>query len=387
MTLQPGQLGQPIQLRQRGFTLIELLVAMAIGAIVSMIIAATFQAVLVGGMRADTVVDSQDSARNALTLMSNDIEASGFMISGASGVNQCKTILTYNKNDTVSPASVLYPVMATDQTVTGTVPDSTIAFGYTSPATKATEAITLTYNNAFGGSSSIGGNFSTVAESTNGTDNAASLFLTDASGFSDGEIDLLVLPTLGVCIRLQITNIGGANNIVHNSGKSDLNPPKGFSSFNSYLPRPINQNDLWRAKVQGMSGTNAEDGMQRVTYSIRNVNGVPTLYRTVINATGTVLTDTAIANNVVYLRALFAPIQPDGSLSAYVPWSTIVANKQESNVAAVQLALVVQRKNVGNRGGLPTSIPVLDTTYPAATGFEYTVYGQMIYLNNVAWNQ
>lgn len=381
MTIAHGQQGQ------RGFTLIELLVAMAIGAIVSMIIASTFQAVLIGGMRADTVVDSQDSARNALTLISNDIEASGFMISGASGVNQCSKILTYNQNDTTSPASALYPVMATDQTSTATVPDSQIAFGYTSPATKVTEALTLTYNNAFGNSSSVGGNFSTVAKATSGSLKSASLFLKDSSGFSANEVDLLVLPTLGVCIRLQITNLGGTNNIVHNSGLSPLNPPNGFSDFNNLLVRPLTINDLLLAKVQGMSGTNAEDGTQRVTYSIRNVNGVPTLYRTVINAIGTVLTDTAIADNVVYLRALFAPIQPDGSLSAYVPWSTIVANKQQSQVSSVKVAMVIRRKNVGSRNNVPANIPVLDTVYPSTKGFEYEVYGQTIYLNNVAWNQ
>jgi len=379
MTIHPGQ---------RGFTLIELLVAMTIGAIVSMMIASTFQAVLVGGMRADAVVDSQDSARNALTLMSNDIEAAGFMVSGASGVNQCKVILTYNQNNAAAKAAVVYPVMATDQTATATVPDSTIPFGYTSPATKVTQAITLTYNNAFGNSSNIGGNFSTVAKATLGNLNSASLFLKDTSGFLANEVDLLVLPTLGVCIQLQITNIGGAaNNVMHNSGLSAMNPPNGFSDFNALLPRPVTVNDLLMAKVQGMSGANAADGTQRVTYSIRNLNGTPTLFRTVLTPMGTVLTDTAIANNVVYIRSLFAPLKSDGSLNAYVPWSTIVTNKQESSVAAVQLAIVVQRKNVGNRGGMPATIPVLDTTYPATQGFEYTVYGQTIYLNNVAWNQ
>lgn len=353
---------------QSAFTLIELLIAIAIGAIVSLIITSTFQSVLIGGMRADEVVENQFSARNTLTLMSNDIESAGFLFSGTGGANSCHSIITYQGGNFLT----IFPVVASEQ-----APPA-----YVSSASEPTMSITLTYNNAHGNDANFGQtNFVTYVNNLSNTD----LVLSNPNEFAVNQVDLLTIPGIDVCIRLQITNIG-TNNIVH-GGASTLNPPGGITAFDPYLPRSINVNELRHGKIQAISGDNDNDGLQRVTYSIRELDGTPTLFRTVVNSKGVVLADAAIAQNVVYIRAKFAPLKDDGSIDDFVTWDDIVADNNQARISAVQLAIVVQSKDVGNRRRGAGDLNVLDAVYPTTDGFEYSVYEKTIYLNNAFWNQ
>jgi type IV pilus assembly protein PilW len=373
--------------RNHGFTLIELLVAMGIAALISLMVAETYNAVMIGGMRADASVSEQGSARNSLALMTSDIGAAGFMLTGPAGMNRCSTLLTYNGSaSSANQLLQLYPAMATPENGSP-IPGTQTAMTYASAAQTPSDALTLAYNNAFGDSALIGSAGVAVSHVTSGTVNSASLFVNSTSGFSPNDIDVLVLPTLKACIRLQITGIGGANNLVHNSGKSNLNPSGGFSTFNSLLSRAITVPDLQQALVQDMGGATSTDGQNQVTYSIRQFNGAPTLFRTVVNGSGKVTEDTGIASNVVYLRALFAPLDASGNLGAFVDWPHIVAANEQGQVGAVKFALLLQWKNVGNRKDVPVSIPVLDVNYPTDPKFEYQVFSRTVYLHNVAWSQ
>lgn len=376
-------------MKQRGFTLIELLVALGVAAIMLLALTASYQAVAVGGMRADAVVTTQNDARNAINLITSDAQAAGFMLTGPAGQGQCNKVLAYGPGSPNNNAAfTLLAVSATPQATGSTVPGTTQSMAYVAPGanTPPSDAITFVYNNAFGAAAALGNQGVAVTRVTSGTDNDASLFVANVAGFNSGDVDMLVLPTVGACIRLQITNIGGvaANNIVHNSGTngSALNPPTGFSAFNGLLPRSITATDLQQAYVQNMGAANSADGLIQVTYSIRVDNGVPTLFRTVVDSTGVILQDSAIAANVVYLRALFAPLAADGTLQPFVPWATNLGP-----VGAVQFALMVQRKNVGSRQ-VPPDVNVLDVNnVPNNSGFESTVYSRTVFLRNVAWSQ
>lgn len=375
-------------MNQRGFTLIELLVAMAIAAIVSLMVAETYQAITVGGMRADTSVAMQNDARNALTLMTSDTKAAGFMLSGPAGMGRCSTLLTYNGSlSSSNQLTQLIPVLDTPQITGSFIPGTTMALTYTGSGQTPTDAITLSYNNAFGNDALIGTGGVSLTHVTAGTLNNASLFVASSAGFAANDVDVLVLPTMNACIRLQITNIGGSNNLIHNSGLSNMNPSGGFSTFNPLLPRPITQSDLQQAVVQDMGAASSVNGQVEVTYSIRDYNGSPTLFRTVVNGAGTVMQDSGIASNVAYVRALYAPINLDGSIGTFVDWAHIVAANETKKVGAVEFALLIQRQNVGNRHDVPPTIPVLDVNYPTDPKFEYQVFSRMVYLHNVAWSQ
>ncbi len=373
----------------KGFSLIELLVSIAIAAIISLLIFFSYQALIVGGMRADALVTTQNDARNALSLMASDVQSAGFMLTGPAGIGRCTTLLTYDSGVTSSSNQIspFYPVLDTPQVQGAVIPNTNISLNYSSSSTKPIDAITLTYNNSASGGTSNQGLSSRVVKVTNGTDNNASLFVTNTSIFSQNDIDVVVLPTLNTCIRLQITNIGGANNIIHNSGLSPLNPPNGFSTFNSSLPRNITSYDLTQAFVADMGNPSTSSGPVQVTYSIRPLAGVPTLYRTLVGSNDQVLQDSGIASNVVDLRALYAPLNSDGTLGSFVDWSKIQSANQQNSVGAVEFAILIQRKNVGQRTNTPTSIQVLDTSYTTNPAYEYTLFSRTIYLNNVAWSQ
>lgn len=373
-------------MQQRGFTLIEMLIALLIGVIIMLIVGTTYQAVTIGGLRADTSVSLQNGTRNTFDLMTSDAAAAGFMLYGLAGISRCGTLLTYNAS---LPAAVqsrqIYPVVDTPQGAQRYIPGTDIPLDYTSAAATPTDALTFAYNNAFGNSGALGTNGVQVTQVTPGTDTSASLFVSSSAGFQAKDIGLLVLPTLNSCIRMQITSIGGADNLIHNSGESPLNPSKGFSYFNNRLPRAITQSDLAQALVQNMGGSASVDGQIEVTYSIRNFNGMPTLFRTVVNGSGQVMQDSGIAANVVYIRAQFAPLNADGSIGTFVPWNDIPA-AQRSKIGAIEFAVLMQSNNVGQRQDVPASIRVLDVNYPTDPKFEYEVFSRIVYLRNVAWS-
>jgi prepilin-type N-terminal cleavage/methylation domain-containing protein len=382
-------------MRARGFTLIELLVAMGLAVMLGLFIFSSYSALTVSGLRGSDEAKMQTGSRVALTLLSDDIERAGFMMNGPSGQNRCARLLTYNSQVDASEMINQWPVSSVVQTTSGTVQGTaSTTFGYANPGGAATDAITVAYSAGFGmGASGMPGAVR-VVKSNNGTLNNASLFVADTSSFKEGDVDIVVLPSRSICIRMQITNVGGNDNIIHNAGESKLNPPQGFTGVASYanpaINPPISTTDLQQAYVQDFGQINGATGPLLVTYSIRPDPihpATPDLWRTVVNALGTVVSDSTIAQNVVLMHALYAPLQSGGALGPFVPWSTIIDNNQQGIVGAVQVALLVQKPNTGNRTNNPTTIQVLDETFtPPDQAHQYAVYTQTIYLRNVAWN-
>lgn len=379
--------------RNQGFTLIEMMVAVAIATVIGLIVTTTYQAALVGGMRADAVAEQNDQARIALALMTRDISSAGFLMGqNATNGGVCSSILTYNSADAANNGMTdLFAIQAVDENGQNPLPNTNITPAAFPSQNLSAEALTVTFNDGSGIDAGIGASTTGVTKVTNGTLQSASLFVTDSSQLANDDLSLIAIPGIKSCIRFQITDIqtnngGGQGSVgslvIHNSGQSPLNPSKGFEYFNQFLNPQITTSLLTRAYLikAGVPGT--ADGMKSVSYSLRNVAGVPTLFRTVSSFDGTVLQDYAVANGVALMRFVFAPRGANGALGAFVPWSTIVANNQQTDVGAVTVALLMQRKNYGNRGGTPASIAVLGTGYPTQPGLEYQLVTKTVYLTN-----
>lgn len=382
--------------RQRGFTLIEILVALGVAAMLGLFIFASYTALSVGGLRASGESQVQNTTRVSTALLADDLARAGFMMNGPSGQNRCARLLVYNGNTTPGVMTTTWPVSEVQQTTGGIVPGTAAStFGYANPGGAQTDAVSIVYAAGFGiGNAAIPGGVN-VTKANSGTLNNASLFVANTSPFQIGDVDIVVLPSRNICIRFQITNIGGGNNIVHNSGASaaNINPPNGFNGVSSManpaVTPAISTADLKQAFVQDFGQIHGAVGPLLVTYSIRpdpQNASIPDLWRTVVNSIGQVVSDAPIAQDVVLLHALFAPIQ-SGQIGAFVPWSTIVASNQQGQVGAVQFAMLMSKPNIGNRTGNPASISVLDETFtPPNNQNQYAVYTQTVYLRNVAWN-
>jgi prepilin-type N-terminal cleavage/methylation domain-containing protein len=382
----------------RGFTLIETLVALAVAAMLGLLLFISFTSLESNGIRASDSSRLQDHARVSMTLLSDDLSRAGFMMNGPSGQGRCARLLTYNSNLNPNQMSNQWPVSSVVQSTSGYVPGtSSTAFNYASPGGAATDAITMFYAANFGQGGTVAPGSVRVVKASNGSLSNAALFVANNSAFQVGDVDIVVLPARNICIRFQITGTGGAaNQIVHNSGSSTvINPPNGFNGVSS-LANPavspaITTADLAQAYVQDFGQISGASGPIQVSYSIRpdpTSPGTPDLWRTVINALGTVVSDSPVAGNVVLLHALYAPVV-SGQLQGFVPWSTISGANQQGQVGAVELAYVVRKPNTAGRTGNPATLSVLDETYtpPAGNAWQYQVFTQTVYLRNVAWNQ
>lgn len=381
--------------RHGGFTLVELLVALAVAAMLGLFIFVAYSAISVSGLRVSDESQAQNTARVALTLLADDVARSGFMMNGPSGQNRCARLLVYNGKIS-SAVQTQWPISAVAQTSGGKVPGTSTPFGYAAPGGAQTDALSVFYADGFGvGNAALPGGVR-VVRANNGTLENAALFVANPSSFNRNDVDIVVLPSRNLCIRFQVSQVGGADNIVHSQGGStdDINPPGGFDGVsnlaNPPVDPPLTTADLQQAFVQNFGQISGATGPLLVTYSIRpdpqNAT-TPDLYRTVVNAVGTVVSDVPVAQNVVLLHALFAPLQQNGQIGSFVPWSTIESNNQQGQVGAVQLALLMQKPNTGNRTNNPATISVLDETFtPPDQKHQYTLYTQTVYLRNIAWN-
>lgn len=384
----------------RGFTLIELLVALAVGTLLGLVVFVSFGSLESNGIRASDTASLQNNARVSMSLLADDLARAGFMMNGPSGQSRCSRLLTYNSTTNANQMVNQWPVSDTVQSSSNTVPGTSTKFGYANPGGAATDAITVFYAAGFGLSSAAIPGGVRVVKSTNGSLTNAALFVAKTSLFQVGDVDIVVLPSRNLCIRFQVTGTGGAaNNIVHNSGGSNLNPPNGFNGVTSLaspaISPAISTADLAQAYVQDFGQIQGGNGPIQVSYSIRpdpSSASTPDLWRTVVNSLGTVVSDAPVARNVVLLHALYAPVV-NGQLQSFVPWSgttsSIVSSNQQGQVGAVEFAYVVRKPNTASRTGNPATLQVLDETYtpPAGNAYQYQVFTQIVYLRNVAWNQ
>ena len=386
--------------RTRGFTLVELLVALAVATLLGLLVFVSFGSLESNGLRASDSAKLQDQSRVAMTLLSDDLSRAGFMMNGPSGQGRCARLLTYNSNLNSAQVINQWPVSGVVQTTGGYVPgtkSTSTTFHYANPGGAATDAISVFYVANFGQGGTVTPGSVRVVKATSGSLTNAALFVSNTSTFNVGDVDIVVLPARSICIRFQVTGTGGAaNQIVHNSGSSTvMNPPNGFNGVSS-LANPavspaITTADLAQAYVQDFGQISGATGPIQVSYSIRPDPGTastPDLWRTVVNALGTVVSDSPVASNVVLLHALYAPVV-NGQLQAFVPWSTISSANQQGQVGAVEVAYVVRKPNTASRTGNPATLAVLDETYtpPAGNAWQYQVFTQTVYLRNVAWNQ
>lgn len=376
----------------RGFTLIELLVALAITAIFSLLVMTTYSVMLNSGNRSNATAELQTNARTALGLINTDILSAGFGLHGMAG-NRCSRLLTYSSAPGNAGVRDVYPAFGAPQTAAGFVPFTGTAFGY--PAANAgfnTDALTVAYSNQFNVGNPLGNTIVNVIGVDNGALDNAAVKVSDSTFIHQGDVDILYLPTRNLCIRMQVTSTD-SNNVVDHSAQSPMNAPQGFNGISSKANPPLspalNVNDFTGATLQSLGSPKTNPPVE-VTWSIRTnpVSQNPALYRTVVDAVGNVLFDGPIADNVVMMKVLFEPLKAGSTDldtgTGFVPWATIVKNGQQSQVGAVQIGLVLRKRNFGNRP-VPASVSVLGSAYPTDSHYEYSTFTRTIYLTNVAW--
>ena len=349
---------------ESGMTLVELLVTMVISLVMAAGIYAAFQSTQFADMNTQETASLLSGSRTAVTIMDSSLENAGFLTSGVMGASMCPTLLAYNGNASTSVTPALYPVSAMPQSTSEDIPGTNVAYTTSGPPGMGTQAITTVSAGAFSGRGPLGNGLFSVVKTSPGTLNNASLFLNSTYQAAVGDLDIVMLPASGVCIRMQVTNVGGANNIVHNSGTSALNPPNGFNGVSATASpaiAPITLTDFQDAYVEDLGPPGKNSGFMQTTYSIGVTgNGGTALFQTVVNGSGQTISNGPIIANAVDLQALFGVMQ-NGHV-VYQPWSQTIA----SQIVSVQYAILL-------RSASPLKNYVSPATIPVLTGITYNV--------------
>ena len=374
---------QSDQLNEKGLTLVELLVVMVISVILAAGIYSAFATINFMDMNSQEDAHMHTASRTAILLMDSDIENAGFLLFGALGGNECSTLLEYNAAVNSSTTVTIYPIQGQAQQTGNTIPGSGIPFNYTGPQGLATDYITTTAAGNFYANGPLGNGLFNVVKTANGTLSNADLFLNSTAQISAGNIDIIMLPSTGVCIRMQVTNVGGANNVIHNSGLSNLNPPHGFNGVSATASpaiAPITLTEFQNAYVEDLGNSAPNMGPILTTFSIENNNGTPTLYRTKVNGAGTVIENDPLISNVLDIQAEYG-VMTNGHI-VYQQWSTSNA----TSIVAVKMAILVKSVNPLKNFVSPSVIPLLNGVVynvPSnAANYRYSVIKQTIALKN-----
>jgi prepilin-type N-terminal cleavage/methylation domain-containing protein len=368
---------------EKGLTLIELMIVMVISVIMAAGIYSAFTTMQFLDMNTQEYAHMHTNMRTAILLLDNDVENSGFLLFGALGGNECTTLLEYNSAVNSSTTTTTYPIQGQAQQTGQYIPGTSIPFNYTGPNGLATDYITSTAAGAFYANGPLGNGLFSVVKTTNGTLNNADLFLNSTAQITAGNIDIIMLPSTGVCIRLQVTNVGGANNVIHNSGLSNLNPPHGFNGVSATASpaiAPITLTEFQNAYVEDLGNPMPNMGPIITTFSIEDDSGVPTLYRTKVDGSGTVIENDPLVSNVIDMQVEYG-VMTNGRI-IYQDWTPTNA----TSIISVKLALLVKSVNPLKNYKSPSNIPLMNGisyTVPVnMQNYSYNVVKQTIALKN-----
>jgi Tfp pilus assembly protein PilW len=243
--------------RQRGLSLVELLVGLAAGIIFSLSVIVVQLALSRQNMQMSDVGQRDGEVRAALDLLTEDLSTSGFLLGGVQP--ECGAVFAYDSNLPTAGAFQQYPISATAQTSTTSLPTSstqpTITAGsYVSAISSATTSMLSIYVAQTGlaasttsapaiynvqqsvvlnsGGTNIGTSTSSGAVST------SVLPLQSTTGISAGSVGYLRLFFPGnniVCFRAPATTVSSGVSITSSGGSSGLFPSTGYAGFNAAL--------------------------------------------------------------------------------------------------------------------------------------------------------
>jgi hypothetical protein len=372
---------------EKGATLIGVLITIVLSSILLLGVYSAFSTINFLDMNTQDQSRLNASTRTALLLMDSNIENAGFLLFGALGGSDCKTLLTYNSAVNSTVVNTVYAVQGGKQNTGNNIPGTTIPFTYAGPGNLPTDYVTTTSAGTFTGSGPLGNGLFNIVKVNNGTLNNSSLFLSSTANIAVNNIDIVILPSTGVCIRFQITNVGGANNAISNSGLSNINPPKGFNgvSENAYPAiAPITLTEFQNAYVEDLGTPTANMGPVQTTFSIENNNGTQSLYQTSVNGQGQVIENSPLINNVVDMQLQYG-VLTNGHI-IYHKWTTSNA----TSITTVKLALLLRSPHPLKNFVSPATIPMMNGisySVPASMDhYSYNMIKRVIVLRNVQEN-
>jgi type IV pilus assembly protein PilW len=410
--------------RSAGLTLVELLVALAVAAILSVAILAA----LGFGARQDTVqgqiMQMNDQARAALTLLTRDLQSAGFLMSSTG--SGCTLSLSYDANLTPSYQQTR-PVTAASQAAGAALPLQTTPpawppagqSGYTAqsillqaaPAasTYFSQVSSPVYVVQFGTTQSAQG--SGAISSTNLP--VSALQLNTTQGISAGDTVSVQVPMAGglVCVRAPVcdvnTTAGGSTAYIDSKGCAagrQFMPPNGYQDYAGQIPASygaLTNSNLLHAKLVDLK--QQPNTLQFVQWWISGQSPytTPTLTRSVYSAlTDQLISSQAIAPGVQSLQILFGTV-PAGQTPGQtaLTWKTWGNVQPTDTVVSVSVALVMRTLQDDPSYTAPAQIvipqPASGLSAPDAfvavptTGLShrhFAVFTQQIALRNTLWD-
>ncbi|MHB1567292.1 MAG: PilW family protein [Acidiferrobacter sp.] len=354
-----------------GFTLVELMVALVVSAIAALAIFGAFS----GLSSAMTQTKAQDNtwqqARTAMTMLTQAIESAGYGLP----MNECGGGIYTNvpltstsqqfTTSTSSPSGGMFLTAVADQVQTTGTP-----FDYDPTTTNTYALTTVTGGNVFGSAAAA-----TITGTHGKSVTSANFFVNNSTLLSANDIFLVALPNSS-CLLGQITNIGGANNIVGNSGKSTYNAPGAFSATDP----GITASQLLNAGLIDLGNS----GFSVKNFFIQDDNGagVPSLYMQTYPynvGTGPAPNPMLVARGIVDMQFAFG-YGTNGVVSAYVgPLATPPAGMTPGDLLTVEVALLVRSTRYtpgqyAGTGGAPPAITIMNSAdNPAIPTVTYTI--------------
>lgn len=309
---------------QTGFTLVELLVAMVVSLTLAGALVLLQAKLGQQGARSTDIASRDDQASVGLDMISQDLSGAGFMMGGTQ--YPCNAIFTYSSTAALyathhaidgmySPASgttVPYaPLLVTDYPSAGR--SDVLAITAAADATRFPRTITSTDN--------VDPTASNVTPDN--TISTGTVHLTDVTGLNQGETALMQFPDSATstantkkwsCIRVPLTTVTGASQLVTSVPGATNFPAGGYASFNTTVTNAGFSGGVTNALLMagrmlslGSGGAAGSTRQQTIIYYVANNGGsYPVLTRNVYNlADDSLVSSTAVAAGVVTLQVLY----------------------------------------------------------------------------------
>ena len=410
---------------ESGLTLVELMVALAVAGILSVAIVAA----LGFGAKQDTeqgqIMQMNDQARAALSLITTDVQSAGFLSSATQ--SSCAASFAYDANQT--PQYVQQePISAASQAAASNLPLQTTAPSYP-PATMSpylAQSILLTaapaassyftqssapiYVVQFGTTQSANGQGSVSSTQLP----VSTLQLNSTNGIQPGDMMVVQVPMNGgtVCFRAPVCSVGatsgqGTTSIDSKgcSAGSQYMPSNGYQDYASQIPAAfgtLTNSNMMHAKLVDMG--QQPNTLQYVQYWISQQSPytTPTLTRSVYSAiTDKLISSQAIAPGVQSLQFLFGTVPQGSPVGQTTPtWKTWGDVLPTDTVVSVDVALVMRTLQDDPAYAAPAQIivpqPAAGLSAPDAfvpvptTGLShrhFAVFTTQIAMRNTLWNQ
>ena len=358
---------------ERGFTLTEILVAL----VISSLAAGAIYGAFTGLSSITTQTRAQDNAwqqaRTAMTMLTQAIEQAGYGLP----MNECGggiyTNVPVSTNGAQYTVSTPGPNGGLFLTPVAAAPQANSSPYYYSPAGINTYALTTVTGGSVFGAAPV----TTISGTSGKSLTSVNFFVRNASAFYPNDLFLIALPNSS-CLMGQATNLGGAGNIIAESGKSVFNVPGGFSGTD---PTITTSQLVNRGVVDlGSTGFSVNNFFISDGGSALAGTQVPSLYMQTYtylnNAVQTPPPALLVARGIVDMQVAFG-YGLNGVVTQYVlPGSTPPAGMTAADLLTVEITLLVRstRYTPGHYAGTTPSKTVWNgTSNPSLPKVVYAI--------------